>query len=128
MDGRIDSMNTFSRVLFFVVPICLLAAVSFYYHPSLEITVVGALLSTLLVALVSWSATRFGKGPSAILKLAAISLVSSFMLIQAFDIAYIFLAVPMGGRFAFLPELLAFALIVGVCAFLLARAFSRPKK
>jgi len=121
-------MKSLSKLVFFLVPISLLALISFYYHPSLELTVVGALLSTLLVALVSWSATRFGKGPSAILKLAVISLVSSFMLIQAFDIAYIFLAAPMGGRFAFLPELLAFALIVGVCAFLLARAFSRPKK
>lgn len=121
-------MKTLSKVLFLLVTISLLAVISFFYHPSLELTVVGALLSTFLVALVSWSASRFGGGPAALLKLVAISVVSSFMLIQAFDIAYIFLAAPMGGRLAFLPELLAFALIVGACAFLLARAFSRPKK
>lgn len=121
-------MNTYLRILFALLGLAVPVALNYYYHPSTELSLLGGILTLLLVAVVSWSAIRFGSGAAAVLKVAAISLVASFMVIQAFDAIYILQAAPMGGRLAFLPELLLWAISIAVSSMLFARALSRPKK
>lgn len=121
-------MSIYLRALFVLTAAALCAALNFYYHPTIELSALAGGLSLILVGICSWSAIRFGKGAAAILKLTAISLVASFMMIQALDALYILQAAPLGGRLAFLPELLMWATTFVLSALLLARAFSRPKK
>lgn len=121
-------MSKFLRLFFALTAIAIPAALNFYYHPTLELSVIAGLLSLLLLAVATWSAMRFGTGAVAFLKVLAIAFVSSFMMIQALDALYILQAAPLGGRFAFLPELLVWAAVFASSAILLARSFSRPKK
>lgn len=121
-------MSVYLRFVFAILGLGLPGALSFYYHPTMDLSLLGGLLTYLLLGLTSWSAIRFGKGVTAILKVSAVSLVASFMLIQGFDAIYILQAAPLGGRLAFLPELLLLALVITTSSLLLSRAFSRPKK
>jgi len=110
----------------FAVTALLSAAVvlgaQWYYQPSVETSVVAALVSLLLLAVVTWSAKRLGSGFSGFAKTLLVGVVSGLMFSQAMDVAYSTLAAPAGGRLGFPYEMLAVGVALALLAKLLALA------
>ncbi|BDQ00721.1 hypothetical protein [Aquiluna sp. KACHI24] len=100
----------------------LVSASQWYYQPSVETSIAGALVMVLLLVVVSWSATRFGTSLQGVFKTLVVGLVSGLMFSQAMDISYAILAAPAGGRFGFPWELIAVGLLLTLLAQLLAFA------
>ncbi len=100
----------------------LISASQWYYQPSVETSIAGALVMVLLLVVVSWSATRFGTSLKGVFKTLVVGLVSGLMFSQAMDVSYAILAAPAGGRFGFPWELIALGLLLTLLAQLLAFA------
>ena len=100
----------------------LVSASQWYYQPSVETSIAGALVMVLLLVVVSWSATRFGTSLKGVFKTLVVVLVSGLMFSQAMDISYAILAAPAGGRFGFPWELIAVGFLLTLLAQLLAFA------
>lgn len=100
----------------------LVSASQWYYQPSVETSIAGALVMVLLLVVVSWSATRFGTSLKGVFKTLVVGLVSGLMFSQAMDISYAILAAPAGGRFGFPWELIAVGFLLTLLAQLLAIA------
>lgn len=100
----------------------LISASQWYYQPSVETSIAGALVLLVLLAVVSWSATRFGSSLNGVFKTLVVGLVSGLMFSQAMDITYSLLAAPAGGRLGFPWELIAVGLLLTLLAQLLAFA------
>lgn len=100
----------------------LVSASQWYYQPSVETSIAGALVMVLLLVVVSWSATRFGTSLKGVFKTLVVGLVSGLMFSQAMDISYAILAAPAGGRFGFPWELIAVGFLLTLLAQLLAFA------
>ena len=93
-----------------------------YYQPSVDTSVVAALVSLLLLAVVTWSAKRLGSGFAGFAKTLLVGVVSGLMFSQAMDVAYSILAAPAGGRLGFPYEMLVVGVTLAVLAKLLAFA------
>ena len=100
----------------------LISASQWYYQPSVETSIAGALVMVLLLVVVSWCATRFGTSLKGVFKTLVVGLVSGLMFSQAMDISYAILAAPAGGRFGFPWELIAVGFLLTLLAQLLAFA------
>ena len=100
----------------------LVSASQWYYQPSVETSIAGALVMVLLLVVVSWSATRFGTSLKGVFKTLVVGLVSGLMFSQAMDVSYAILAAPAGGRFGFPWELIAVGFLLTLLAQLLAFA------
>lgn len=100
----------------------LISASQWYYQPSVETSIAGALVMVLLLVVVSWSASRFGTSLRGVFKTLVVGLVSGLMFSQAMDISYAILAAPAGGRFGFPWELIAGGFLLTLLAQLLAFA------
>ncbi len=93
-----------------------------YYQPNVETSVVAALVSLLLLAVVTWSAKRFGVGVGGFAKTLLVGVVAGLMFSQAMEVSYSILAAPAGGRFGFPYEMLLVGVSLAVLAKLLALA------
>jgi hypothetical protein len=100
----------------------LILGAQWYYQPSVETSVVAALVSLLLLGVVTWSAMRFGAGVGGFAKTLLVGVVSGLMFSQAMDVSYAILAAPAGGRFGFPYEMLLVGASLAVLAKLLALA------
>lgn len=111
---RIALTALFSAVVVF--------AAQWWYQPSVETSVIAALVSLLLLGVVTWSATRFGAGLAAFFKTLVVGIVSGLMFSQAMDVSYAILSAPAGGRLGFPFELLVIGAALAALAKLLALA------
>lgn len=116
------------KILMLTLVLASWIAVSYFYHPSIEIAALAGLLGLALAALASWSASRFGFSLKGLLKLLVVSVVASFMFSQALDVIYVLFLAPAGGRFNPAVEIAVFAAFVAASALLLARFVFRPKQ
>ncbi len=115
-------------VLYWLVVAAGLSAASYFYQPSIELSVVSALLLMLLGAVVTWSAHKLAIGNKALPKTLLVALVAGFMYSQAMDIAYSGFAAPAGLRLDLLLETSAVALLLASIGTLSRLFFLRPQK
>lgn len=97
-------------------------AAQWWYQPSVETSVIAALVALLLLGVVTWSATRFGPGFAGFIKTLLVGIVSGLMFSQAMDVTYSILSAPAGGRLGFPFELLVIGAALALLAKLLALA------
>lgn len=100
----------------------LVFATQWWYQPSVETSVIAALVALLLLGVVTWSSSRFGAGPAGFFKTLLVGIVSGLMFSQAMDITYSILSAPAGGRLGFPFELLVIGAALALLAKLLALA------
>lgn len=117
----------FRTILYWFIAVIAVAAIQYFYNPSVPVMVAGALEMLALLVLVSWSATRVGQGMRGGILLTVMSVVAGLMFNQGLDVVYSILAAPEGLRFSMLIEIAA-ASAVFLGFGLLARIFlARPK-
>ena len=105
-----------------LLSVALILGAQWYCQPSVETSVVAALVSLLLLTVVTWSAARFGAGFSGLAKTLLVGVVSGLMFSQAMDVAYSVLAAPAGGRLGFPYEMSVVGVSLAVLAKFLAFA------
>lgn len=103
-------------------------AFQWYYQPSVETSITAAVVSVLLLVVVTWSSRRLGSGISGLVKTGVVGLVSGLMFSQAMDVSYSFLAAPAGGRLGFPLEMMAVGFGLAVLAKLIALAIGSKKE
>lgn len=116
------------RALYWLLVAGVLAAVSYFYQPTIELAVVSSVLLTVLGAIVTWSAHKLAVGSKAFLKTLIVALVAGFMYSQAMDIAYSGFAAPAGLRLDLLLEALLTAIVLVLVGTLSRLLFLRPQK
>ena len=114
--------------LYWIAVAAAFSAASYFYQPSIELSVVSTLLLVLLGGVVTWSAHKLAFGNKAFLKTLLVALVAGFMYSQAMDIAYSGFAAPAGLRLALLFEAAAVAALLVLVGTLSRLLFLRPQK
>lgn len=106
----------------------LISLLSWFYSPSLELTILSSAVAIFLAALLLWSASKLATGRNFVLKVAVVALAAGFMYSQAMDIGYSALSAPAGGRFTFFVEIAAVAGVLVAIALLGRLLLFRPEK
>lgn len=101
-------------------------AISYFYHPSLELILAGTVIGVGLSGLIFWSSSKIPMGKWWALKIAAISTVAGLMNSTALDVAYSLFSAPAGNRFVVGIEMVATGLVLTLLA--LANVFLGPKQ
>lgn len=104
------------------------AAISWFYHPSIELAVISTGVATFLMLVVSWSASRLRTGAKAGLKTLLVGVVAGFMYTQALDIAYSVYAAPAGLRLQVLLEAAAVGVLLSAVALVAVLFWPKNKK
>ena len=115
-------------VLYWIAVTAAFSAASYFYQPSIELSVVSTVLLLLLGGVVTWSAHKLASGNKAFLKTLVVALVAGFMYSQAMDIAYSGFAAPAGLRLDLLFEAAAVAVLLVLAGTFSRLLFLRPQK
>jgi hypothetical protein len=87
-------------IVFWAIVAAITGAISYLYHPSIELAIGGTVIGVALTGLIIWSTsklvdTKWWRGRAAL-----VSMVAGLMNSTALDVLYSLLAAPAGGRFA----------------------------
>jgi hypothetical protein len=115
-------------VLYWIAVAAAFSTASYFYQPSIELSVVSTLLLLLLGGVVTWSAHKLAFGNKAFLKTLLVALVAGFMYSQAMDIAYSGFAAPAGLRLDLPFEAAAVAVLLVLAGTFSRLLFLRPQK
>ena len=115
-------------VLYWIAVAAAFFAASYFYQPSIELSVVSTLLLLLLGGVVTWSAHKLAFGKKTFLKTLVVAVVAGFMYSQAMDIAYSGFAAPAGLRLDLLFEAAAVAALLVLAGTFSRLLFLRPQK
>ncbi|MEY3560866.1 MAG: hypothetical protein RL068_18 [Actinomycetota bacterium] len=115
------------RIVFWTFATVTITSLQYLYQPTIPLMVIAGLIMFALTFLVTWSATRIGKGVRAGVLIALVALAAGFMLSQAFDVVYSLSAAPAGLRLNPAIET-SVAMVIFIGFAFLARLFlPRPK-
>jgi len=114
--------------LYWIVVAAAFSAASYFYQPSIELSVVSTVLLLLLGGVVTWSAHKLASGNKAFLKTLVVALVAGFMYSQAMDIGYSGFAAPAGLRLDLPFEAAAVAVLLVLAGTFSRLLFLRPQK
>lgn len=105
-------------VLFWVISVVLMGAISFFYHPSLELAAGGLAIGLALNFLIIWSSGKLTGTKWWIGRVALVSMVAGLMNSTALDVLYSLLAAPAGGRLTIGFETVAGGIVLTALAYL----------
>jgi hypothetical protein len=105
-------------VLFWLISAVVVGAISFFYHPSLELAAGGLVIGLALNLLITWSSGKLTGTKWWIGRVALISMVAGLMNSTALDVLYSLLAAPAGGRLAIGFETVAGGIVLTALAYL----------
>jgi hypothetical protein len=87
-------------IIFWVIVAAVTGAISYLYHPSIELAIGGTVIGVALTGLIIWSTSKLIDTKWWIGRAALVSMVAGLMNSTALDVLYSLLAAPAGGRFA----------------------------
>lgn len=105
-------------VLFWVLSAAVIGLISFFYHPSLELSTGGLVIGLGLNLLITWSSGKLTGTKWWIGRVALISMVAGLMNSTALDVLYSLFAAPAGGRLEIGFETVAGGLVLTALAYL----------
>lgn len=103
-------------VLFWVLSAAVIGLISFFYHPSLELSTGGLVIGLGLNLLITWSSGKLTGTKWWIGRVALISMVAGLMNSTALDVLYSLFAAPAGGRLEIGFETVAGGLVLTALA------------
>jgi hypothetical protein len=105
-------------ILFWLISALLIGAISYLYHPSIELAAGGTVIGLALNLLITWSSGKLSGTKWWIGRVALISMVAGLMNSTALDVLYSFLSAPAGGRLEIGFETVAGGLVLTALAYL----------
>jgi hypothetical protein len=112
--------------LYWLIVVGVTGAISYLYHPSIELALGGTVIGTALTALIVWSSSKLIDTRWWIGRVALVSMVAGLMNSTALDVLYSLFAAPAGGRLTIGFETVAGGVVLTALALLWA--FLRPKQ
>lgn len=112
--------------VFWAIVAAVVGAISYLYHPSIELFIGGTLIGIALTALIIWSSTKLVDTKWWIGRVALVSMVAGLMNSTALDVLYSIFAAPAGQRLEIGFETVAGGVVLTALALLWA--FLRPKQ
>jgi|694.fasta_scaffold06277_13 hypothetical protein len=113
-------------VVFWLISAAVIGVISFFYHPSIELTLGGLAIGLALNLLITWSSSKLTETKWWIGRVALISMVAGLMNSTALDVLYSIFAAPAGARLDIGLETVLGGLVLTALAYL--GSFLRPKK
>jgi hypothetical protein len=112
--------------IFWLIVLAMTGSISYFYHPSIQLAVGGAVIGTALTALIVWSSSQLVGTKWWIGRVALVSVVAGLMNATALDVLYSIFTAPAGGRLTIGFETVAGGAVLTALALLWA--FLRPKQ
>jgi hypothetical protein len=112
--------------IYWLIVVGVTGAISYLYHPSIELALGGTVIGTALTALIVWSSSKLVDTKWWIGRVALVSMVAGLMNSTALDVLYSLFAAPAGARLAIGFETVAGGVVLTALALLWA--FLRPKQ
>lgn len=113
-------------VVFWLISAAVIGVISFFYHPSIELTLGGLAIGLALNLLITWSSSKLTETKWWIGRVALISMVAGLMNSTALDVLYSIFAAPAGARLDIGLETVLGGLVLTALAYL--GSFLRTKK
>ena len=112
--------------IYWLIVVGVTGAISYLYHPSIELAFGGTVIGTALTALIVWSSSKLIDTKWWIGRVALVSMVAGLMNSTALDVIYSLFAAPAGARLTIGFETVAGGVVLTALALLWA--FLRPKQ
>lgn len=116
------------NIYYWALVVVIVAAISWFYHPSIELSLGGTAIGVALTALIIWSSSKLLDSKWWIARVALISMVAGLMNATALDVLYSLLAAPEGGRFIIGIETVAGGVVLTLLAYIWTLFRSKEEK
>lgn len=116
------------NALYWILVAAVVGAISWVYHPSIELSVGGTAIGVALTVLIIWSSSKLVDTKWWLARVALVSMVAGLMNSTALDVLYSIFAAPAGGRFQIGIETVIGGVVLTALAFVWTLFRSQEEK